>query len=747
MKRKKDAVRIPELLAPAGSYEGFEAALGAGADAVYVGGSAFGARAYARNFTDEELLRAIDMAHIHGRKLYLTVNTLVKNREMESALLTYLTPFVRQGLDAVLVQDMGVLRVLHAVFPELPLHASTQMAVTGAMSMRFLLRQGICRVVPARELCLRELLDMKRQCPEMEIETFVHGALCYCYSGMCLLSSLIGGRSGNRGRCAQPCRLPYQGVEPGWRDSQGGRRPKKGLISMKDLNAVDILPELVEAGIASLKIEGRMKQPSYASGVVSIYRRYLDLIRDKGTEDYQVEEEDRQALGKLFSRGGSCTGYYHQHNSPEMIFYENSEKKDPGAAISLPVPRRGVNGRLSLHSGSPMTFRFALSEQPETEIVVEGDPVLTAVNRPASEADVRRQMERLGETPFCFEKLTIDMDDTLFLPVKSLNSLRRKTVEVMEARLTAPYRRKIKDEPVLPPLFMDDSCKADLPGLLYVSCENGRIASLALANPGVAGVYVPMETAENILIDSAAKQNKEIYLSLPYLVRDKLPEDIHGRMENLVKHGLAGFLVHNLEGFALISSLGWADRAVLDHSLYAWNDQAVSFWREQNVLRITAPIELNEGELRHRNNQLGEMVIYGYLPAMVTAQCVRQTIRYVHKERPWCDKGNQTAGLIDRYGNTFKSQCVCRPWKTAAAKEEIPCYNMIYNSLPLNLLGQIDRLKTLHMKSWRLVFTLETEEEASAVLEAFTGAMQGSAKEEKAAAGRYTKGHFHRGVE
>ena len=266
-----------ELLAPAGSYEGFEAALGAGADAVYVGGAMFGARAYAQNFNEEELLRAIDVAHIHGKKLYLTVNTLLKNRELKEELVSYLEPYYNAGLDAVIVQDMGVFSLLKKEFPKLHLHASTQMTVTGPEGMKFLADQGATRVVAARELSLQELSRMHEACP-IEIEAFVHGALCYSYSGQCLMSSLLGGRSGNRGRCAQPCRLPYQ--VKNFRAKEYGKGEFCPL-SLKDICTIEILPEIIEAGVTSLKIEGRMKQPAYTAGVTGMYRKYLDFLFEK----------------------------------------------------------------------------------------------------------------------------------------------------------------------------------------------------------------------------------------------------------------------------------------------------------------------------------------------------------------------------------------------------------------------------------------------------------------------------------
>ena len=287
-----------ELLAPAGSYEGFEAAIGAGADAVYVGGAAFGARAYAKNFGEEELLRAIDTAHIHGKKLYLTVNTLLKNRELSEHLYDYLLPYYKEGLDAVIVQDMGVFMAIREMFPGLHLHASTQMTVTGPEGMRFLEEQGASRVVTARELSLDEIRRMHETSP-IEIESFIHGALCYSYSGQCLMSSILGGRSGNRGRCAQPCRLPYQTVLCGEskdrtsenrisaKRSQGKRKQGKRNaeeicpLSLKDISTIEILPQILDAGVTSLKIEGRMKQPGYTAGVTSVYRKYLDILLEK----------------------------------------------------------------------------------------------------------------------------------------------------------------------------------------------------------------------------------------------------------------------------------------------------------------------------------------------------------------------------------------------------------------------------------------------------------------------------------
>ena len=300
-----------ELLAPAGNYEALTGALMAGADAVYLGGNAFGARAYADNFSKEEICEGIRYAHILGKKIYLTVNTLVKEREFPS-LYDFLLPFYENGLDGVIIQDMGVFTFIREHLPGLELHASTQMTITGAYGASLLKKEGACRIVPARELSLKEIIEIKNKV-DIEIETFVHGAMCYCYSGQCLFSSILGGRSGNRGRCAQPCRLPYR--------VDGG--PEEYPLSMKDMCTIELLPELIEAGIDSFKIEGRMKKPEYAAGVTAFYRKYIDRYykcKEEGKKDtYHVEAHDLEQLNALYIRSERSEGYYHQHNGRNMI--------------------------------------------------------------------------------------------------------------------------------------------------------------------------------------------------------------------------------------------------------------------------------------------------------------------------------------------------------------------------------------------------------------------------------------------
>ncbi len=354
-----------ELLAPAGSYENFKAAVSAGADAVYLGGSLFSARAYANNFSREELLCALDYAHLHNRSVYMTVNTLMKEQELKEDLVEFLAPYYENGLDGVILQDLGAARTIRQNFPDLPCHASTQMSVTGVEGAKYLKKLGFTRVVPARELCLEEIQAIYKE-TGLEVESFIHGALCYCYSGQCLLSGMIGGRSGNRGRCAQPCRLEYR-TQPATAGQNHTSQNERGryLLSPKDMATITILPELIESGVYSLKIEGRMKSCEYTAGVVSIYRKYLDRYLEKGKEAYKVAPKDMTALMDLYNRGGFSRGYYKQGNGAEMM----STKRPNHAGVEAIRAEQVQKGK--------MTFR-ALTDLYQGDVFeIAGDFNLT----------------------------------------------------------------------------------------------------------------------------------------------------------------------------------------------------------------------------------------------------------------------------------------------------------------------------------------------------------------------------------
>lgn len=367
-----------EILAPAGSYESMRAAMNAGCDAVYIGGSSFGARAYAQNLDEDMLLKAIDEAHIRGKRVYLTVNTLLKERELADQLYNYLKKYYLRGLDAVIVQDVGVLRFIHQHFPDLPIHASTQMTLTMAGGAELLKEYGVTRLVTSRELSLSEIKNISDS-TELEIETFVHGALCYCYSGQCLMSSMIGGRSGNRGRCAQPCRMPYRLYSDG--KCLSGEQPIY-LLSPKDINTLAIIPELIEAGIDSFKIEGRMKSPEYAAFTSYMYRKYVDLYYKLGAQGYRSYingndfKEDMLKLQDVYNRGGFSQGYAKAYHGKDMMsLYRPNHSgvlvgkvkaaADGKADISL---SEGVNAQdvLEIRQGQDKVYEFTVKDKHES---------------------------------------------------------------------------------------------------------------------------------------------------------------------------------------------------------------------------------------------------------------------------------------------------------------------------------------------------------------------------------------------
>ena len=503
--------REVEILAPAGTYEAFEAAIRSGADAVYAGGNLFGARAYAGNFDEETMIRAIREAHLYGRKLYLTVNTLIKEREMKERLFSFLKPFYENGLDAVLVQDLGALAFIREQFPDLAIHASTQMSVAGALGAGFLKQYGVERVVPARELSLAEIRKMKEE-TGLEIECFVQGALCYSYSGQCLFSSMLGGRSGNRGQCAQPCRLKYQ--------AEGQKKPSC-ILSLKDIMALEDLPDLIEAGVDSFKIEGRMKKPEYVSETVRVYRKYTDLYLKKGRAGYQVSEEDKQRLMDLYNRGGSCRGYYHVQNGPEMLTPDRSNhagihsacverQKGRSLLAKALVPlqkgdvleispkenvtlgqdvKKGGQFQLLVAKGTTVRPRTILArvrnerliqeiqerirtaevrrpvqakamfcmDEPSKLILksgsfsvrVEGSSPQAAKKQAVDRARVERQLRKMGNTPFQIESLEMEMEDGIFIPMQVVNELRRTAAERLEEEILKQYKRSCKRVPMV----------------------------------------------------------------------------------------------------------------------------------------------------------------------------------------------------------------------------------------------------------------------------------------------------------
>lgn len=427
-----------ELLSPAGNYEAFLGALNAGADAVYLGGEKFGARAYADNFDKEQIVRALHVAHFYGKKIYLTVNTLLKEKEL-ATLYAYILPFYEAGLDGVIVQDYGVLRYLLEHFPGLSLHASTQMAVTGVRGAALLKEWGVSRIVPARELSLKEVQKIRDEAG-VEVECFIHGAMCYCYSGQCLFSSILGGRSGNRGRCAQPCRLLY-GVLDGKKQLLQNAYP----LSLKDMCTLEYLPTLLAAGIDSFKIEGRMKRPEYAAGVTAVYRKYIDLYYREGPSGFRIDPADLDRIRGLYIRSELQTGYYERHNGKEMVSLENPGYSKSDEHILAQIRKEYVREpdkmpvrlQADVKAGDALRLRiFSESEVPAVVSETVGEQVQAAQNAPLTAEEVSRRLCKMGGTLLNVKGCEIRMEDGCFVPVRALNELRRQAVEAFEIAVT-----------------------------------------------------------------------------------------------------------------------------------------------------------------------------------------------------------------------------------------------------------------------------------------------------------------------
>lgn len=731
-----------ELLAPAGSYEALEAAFRAGADAVYLGGQKFGARAYAENLDRDQMIQAIETTHLHGKKLYLTVNTLLKNKEMERELYDYLVPYYEAGLDAVIVQDLGVLTFIKTYFPDIHIHASTQMTITGPESARLLKEAGASRVVTARELSLEEIRKIYQE-THMEIESFVHGALCYCYSGQCLMSSLFGGRSGNRGRCAQPCRLPYQV----YREGKQLNDAKTGYpLSPKDMCTVGILPQILEAGVHSLKIEGRMKKPEYTAGVVEIYRKYLDRYLE-GEKNPIVSKEDYQILLDIYNRDGFHESYYNQRNGRQMMALRNEKKSLSGEEKKKArneklfeeirkkylseKKQEKIKGTLSLFPDCPAILEI---EYGSVQVMAQGEMVQTAANRPLEEDRIRKQMMKTGETEFVFDTLDIFMGERIFLPVQQLNELRRQGIELLENAILQPLKRKALPRSSEVTQRKEEGRK--LPGM-SASVVNCQQLKAVLEVPGIERIYAdcgmfPVDTFyDSVLkvVKDGEKRQKECYLMLPHMVRDR---ELKGRKElfhRLVENGLCGFVVRNMESYGILKQMGLEKKAILDFNLYTMNDESQKFWKNQGILWNTIPLELNGKELRFRDNRSSEMMVYGYIPLMISVQCLQKNLDH-------CNKQCAVLTVKDRYQKEFHAVCNCEF-----------CYNTIYNSLPLSLLGDADQIRKLETGGYRLSFTLENEEETKRIAREFVAVYCEGREPKQDFLGEATRGHFGRGVE
>lgn len=813
-----------ELLAPAGNLNTLKAVINAGADAVYFGGSLFGARAYAGNLNREEILEAIDFGHIHGRKLMLAVNTLLKEKEIKEQLYEYLLPYYDQGLDAVIVQDFGVMHFIRSRFPGLAIHASTQMTVTGAEGAKFLAKNGASRVVLARELSLSEIKKIHQETP-VELECFVHGALCYSYSGQCLFSSLLGGRSGNRGRCAQPCRLSYEVYGADFHKLNDKRHSYP--LSPKDLCTIELLPKLAASGVYSFKIEGRMKQTEYAAGVVSVYRSYIDRYLNYGEKDYIVSEKDKKILLDLGSRCGFTRGYYEQKNGPDMItFSQSSHENKNGSAPDLPKEQKEkIKGRIRVKKDQPAELTVSFGD---TAAVAAGETPVPAENRPLTEEILKSGLNKTGNTPFVFEELSAEVEEGLFLSVAAVNDLRRQALERLKEAYLQKFRRKkfcdsvrtgeevfpenlmrtkkgsfpenlmrtkeevfpenlmrtkeggfpenpMKTEKEFPPksLNKSDQRKEKSPektvlcgypylcqkmygnrkierAFLSASAEREEQIPPLLDSPAVSRIYIDSSAFPRkdilrkleTLFGQAQKRKKQLYFILPAVFRNHTAAFYQSVLHDMK---VDGFLAKSYDALAFLLERDIKPGKIrLDHNLYSFSEESRYAFYGLGIEGDTLPFELNRKEMKNRNNYHSEMVVYGYQPLMISAQCVRKNLT-------GCDHMPEICYLKDRYGIYFPVKNHCNE-----------CYNVIYNSRPLQLLSALEELKDFGIAYFRLSFTLESGGQTEEILTLYERQpvfeiKESAAEETKAHTKKkiyveapnieYTYGHFKRGVE
>lgn len=724
-----------ELLAPAGNYESFLGAIHAGADAVYLGGDKFGARAFAENFDEEQLCKAIKYAHLFNRKVYLTLNTLIKEKEFDE-LYSYIKPFYEAGLDGIIIQDMGVFSYVKRVFPHLPLHVSTQMTVTGVHAARMLKEEGAVRIVPARELSLNEVKEIKEN-TGLEMETFIHGAMCYCYSGQCLFSSLLGGRSGNRGKCAQPCRLPYDVLENG-REISG--EVTNYPLSLKDMCTIEHIPDLIEAGIDSFKIEGRMKKPEYAAGVTSIYRKYIDMYYKKGRDGYRVSKEDMKMLESLYIRSEIQDGYYFRHNGKEMITrgapgYSGSDENVLGLVRSKYLDKqRKLPVRMQAYFHKDCEAVVTLS-QGDIYVSVTGQTVQKAVKQPVTVQNIEEGLTALGETCFVAESIEIDAEGDIFYPLKAIKDLRREGIEQLSAAIEKENcpdlvlrnedRDKNREE--------NDSQTKRNKGSKQTSQEvhRGGFRVFLTQKEQLKGVCNSESLINRIYLDCDICKDKqqwqevfeeinalrkkdteiEVYIVLPFVLRKRDSVFLRNILEIL---DLAdGCMVRNMEGYAFLKENNYEKPICGDAGLYQWNLECNEFWSDK-LSGFCVPHELSGREqVELVENGDWEQIVYGRIPMMVTANCIAGTSKKCLKQNG--KEGNAgmqfSYSLKDRYKTEFPVYANCKH-----------CYNVIYNSVPLSLHDKVSERKV--KTAIRLDFTVESGRETEEIIKYFSALNQ-----------------------
>ena len=673
-----------ELLSPAGSPEGVIAAVQNGADAVYMGMGAFNARRGAKNFTDEEFVKAVRYCHVRGCKVYVTLNTLVNDREMRDAVAAAKLAS-DAGADALIVQDLGMSYAIRCALPDIPLHASTQMSLHNLAGVEAAAEMGITRAVLARELSFEQIRFITKNA-SIETEVFVHGALCFCHSGQCYMSALIGRRSGNRGLCAQPCRLQY---------SLGGRMDDHPL-SLKDNCLVDQIRRLEEAGVASLKIEGRMKRPEYTGIVTGVYAK---AIREQRNPD----KEEMELLEKTFSRQGFTQGYF-IGDKLDMFGVRSEPDKDADKIFATARKQyaEGEMRRVPVHFYTVLEkgehIKAIAFDDDGHKAIATGSVPERAKRQGLTEQYLTEQMFKTGGTPYnCIENKA-KAEPGLYLPASEINELRRKLIAQLSAeREKAPGRRtlRIPAPPVNVPAISD-------PARIYqVRTAEQLTPELAELKPDY--IYFPaMELAENFdplrpFIDNGARP----VAVMPRVITDDQSREVYAALEKLFDYGVNEALTGNLGHVFIARQAGMKVRG--DFGLNAFNSYTLRVLQDAGFISATASFELRLAQIKAMAKPIDtELIIYGRLPLMVSDQCI------IRQSAGRCNC--QTPGqLSDRMGSVFP------------VVKEFGCRNVIYNAHKLYLADKRDDLYALGLWGLRMLFTTESPRECVEVAKGYLG--------------------------
>lgn len=722
-------MRNMEVLAPAGNLEIFKSVIDAGADAVYFGGKQFSARAFANNFDYKESEEALNYAHLHNKKAYLTLNTLIKNKEFNDDLYNYIAFYYENGLDGIIVQDIGLIKFIREEFPELNVHGSTQLAICNSYGVKLLEKLGVTRIVPARELSLNEIKSIYDK-TGMELEVFVHGALCYCYSGDCLMSSLIGKRSGNRGRCAQPCRLPYDV----YLDNKPLKTKGSYILSLKDLCGINDLPKLYNSGVSSLKIEGRMKQKQYATNVVYLYRKYVDILLEneaKGIGDYKDTEKEYKFLLDLGNRCGFTNNYYYGKNS-DMVTFTKPNHQNKEIDYEFSEEKLKVNLEVEAKIGKPISITAIFKEYSITK---QGALIEKASKRPVTREDISTRLKKSGTTSFDITDIDYDIDDNIFIPLGEVNRLRREVLIELENSILSEFKRNkpvsYKDslnktnninKTSISSLLISISTKEQLDAIENFYNNKDYNINFDLCIP--ISEYELFEKINNI------KNNFpgiKIFAELPIVIRDKALKLLEDNLTLLNKYD--GYIVSSYDGLSFVNDNELEGIIIANSYLYSYNNKSVNTINNLGIDYNISPLELNYKELMHRNNTSSILTVYGRYPMMVSANCI-------NKNCDFCDKKEKNITIKDKKGYSFPVRNKCKV-----------CYNVIYNDLPTCLFDETELIDKAGFEMFKIDFVYENKNETINILNGFYKIFIDNKDYDIINDLKYTKGHFKRGVE